>query len=361
MFMNKDLTGIFVFIRYCVDNDYPAPKFREADDWEELFLFMKQQTLAGIGFAGIEKIRREGIEIPRKLLLRWFGLTEKIRWQNKVVNERAVQLVRLLEKEGMIGCVLKGQGNAVMYPDPFLRSSGDIDVWLDCGRKEIMSFARKRFPSTDLRYHHVDFPVFQDVAVELHFIPSIMNNPVHLMRLRRWLDDRKEGQFANYVILPGGMGRIPVPTLEFNIVYQLSHLMHHFFDEGIGLRQMMDYYFLLKKYNGNRDRIAADLKHLGMYKFAGAVMYVMQEIFGLEKERMLVPLDAKRGKTLMEEILKGGNFGKYSGLTNHSTSTKYFLKIRRNLRFVHEYPAEALCEPFFRTWHFFWRQWHKFV
>lgn len=357
--IDKDLTGIFAFIRYCVDDECPVPAFREEADWEELFLFMKQQTLVGIGFAGIEKIRREGIEIPRKLLLRWFGLTEKIRWQNKVVNERAVQLVRLLEKEGMRGCVLKGQGNAVMYPDPFLRTSGDIDVWLDCGRKEIMSFARKRFPSTDLRYHHVDFPVFQDVAVELHFIPSIMNNPVHLMRLRRWLDDRKEGQFANSVVLPGGTGSIPVPTLEFNIVYQLSHLMHHFFDEGIGLRQMMDYYFLLKAYNVKGGLISDDLKYLGLYKFAGAVMYVMQEVFGLARERMIVPPDVKRGETLLAEILNGGNFGHYSGLTDHGTGMKYLLKIRRSLRFVHEYPSEALFEPLFRTWHFFWRLWNK--
>ena len=59
-------------------------------------------------------------------------------------------------------------------------------------------------------------------------------------------------------------------------------------------------------------------------------------------------------------ILKGGNFGQHSGLTRHGMGTKYFLKIKRNMRFVRAYPAEALCEPVFRTWHFFWRMWHKY-
>lgn len=38
---------------------------------------------------------------------------------------------------------------------------------------------------------------------------------------------------------------------------------------------------------------------------------------------------------------------------------KYFLNIWRNMHFVRYYPAEALSEPIFRTWHFFWRMKNK--
>lgn len=159
-----------------------------------------------------------------------------------------------------------------------------------------------------------------------------------------------------------------MPTVEFNVIYQLSHLMHHFFDEGIGLRQMVDYYYVLNKFRDEslefRDsaksiELEETLKYLGLWKFAGAVMYVMREVFGLEEKYMIAPVDEKRGRTLMNEILKGGNFGKYSGLTQHSTGGKYFLKHWRNLHFVKEYPSEALSEPIFRTWHFFWRLRHR--
>ena len=111
------------------------------------------------------------------------------------------------------------------------------------------------------------------------------------------------------------------------------------------------------------DVVQSDLKHLGLWKFAGAVMYVLHEVLGLPEEKMIAPMDEKRGELLLAEILEGGNFGryftKYGGFTHQSMGKKYFLKIWRNMHFVRYYPAEALCEPIFRTWHFFWRMKNK--
>ena len=139
--------------------------------------------------------------------------------------------------------------------------------------------------------------------------------------------------------------------------------------EGIGLRQLFDYYFVDVKWHTdltNLTDLAAlqrDLKWLGLWKFAGAVMYVLHEALGLSEENMIVPMDEKRGKLLLSEILNGGNFGqhftKYGYFTQQGMAKKYFLKIWRNMHFVRYYPAEALCEPLFRTWHFFWRMKNK--
>ena len=221
-----------------------------------------------------------------------------------------------------------------------------------------MEYVRRRFPLAKIRYQHIDYPVYPDVEVEMHFIPTAKNSPIYNRRLQRWVEGRMAEQCHHFVELPGGAGQVATPTVEFNVIYQLSHLMHHFFDEGIGLRQMMDYYFLLKAKNGlgfRDENIERTLRYLGLYKFAGAVMWVLHEVFGLEEKFYIVPTDEWRGKLLLEEIIKGGNFGHFSGLTDHSIGTKYFLKIKRNMRFVRAYPAEALCEPVFRTWHFFWR------
>ena len=84
-----------------------------------------------------------------------------------------------------------------------------------------------------------------------------------------------------------------------------------------------------------------------------------EEVLGLEEKYLIVEPDEKRGKTLLREILEGGNFGRSGKLDQHSTSKKYFQKTWRNMRLAKEYPAEALCEPFFRTWHFLWRLAHK--
>ena len=105
--------------------------------------------------------------------------------------------------------------------------------------------------------------------------------------------------------------------------------------------------------------VQRELKYLGLWKFAGAVMYVMKEVLGLSEDKMIVPMDEKRGKLLLAEILNGGNFGrhftKYGHFTQQGMAKKYFLKIWRNMHFVRYYPVEALSEPIFRTWHFFWR------
>lgn len=172
-------------------------------------------------------------------------------------------------------------------------------------------------------------------------------------------------QCSNVVNLPDGIGEIATPTTAFNVVYQLVHLYHHFFDEWIGMRQMVDYYFVVND-DGVlviRDTLQKELKHLGLWKFAGTVMYVLHKTLGLPEERMIVPIDEKRGSLLLSEIMDGGNFGthftKYGRFIQQGMAKKYFLKIWRNMHFVRYYPAEALSEPIFRTWHFFWRKKNK--
>lgn len=359
------------FVRYCIDEQQCVPT---VTDWHALFAFMQEQALLGVGFRGIERMKEAGVDIPRNLLLKWYAISEQIRQRNVEMNKKCVELAEMLKKDGFESCILKGQGNAVMYPNPYTRQPGDIDIFLlpqGClsiseRRKVVMEYVRSKFPEAKIRYQHIDFPVFKDVEVEMHFIPTAKNNPVYNHRIQRWVEERIAEQCRHVVEIPDGVGQIAVPTLEFNIIYQLSHLMHHFFDEGVGLRQMMDYYYLLRKAkddNGpqttDNGGLIATLKYLNLYQFAGAVMWVLHEVSGLEEDYYIAPSDEWRGKLLLDEILKGGNFGHYSGLTNHNTGTKYFLKIKRNMRFVRAYPAEALCEPLFRTWHFFWRVAHR--
>ena len=387
------------FIRYCVNEKAALPGDIEKMDWAGLFRFCQEQAIAGVVFEWL-KVHGEGLKIPKEVLLQWFALSEQIKQRNMLLNKRCVELTEMLRKDGFQCCILKGQGNALLYNVgckkedggslTLTRTPGDIDVWVmpedmvngsrftvhgykDAireRRRVVTEYVRRRFPKTRIRYQHIDYPVFPDVDVEVHFIPTAKNNPIFNQRIQKWAEEERVKVDGEWLMaeLPDGQGRIPVPTVEFNVIYQMSHLMHHFFDEGIGLRQMVDYYYVLKKFRDEslefRDsaksiELEETLKYLGLWKFAGAVMYVMREVFGLEENYMIAPVDEKRGMTLMNEILKGGNFGKYSGLTQHSTGGKYFLKHWRNLHFVKEYPSEALSEPIFRTWHFFWRLGHR--
>ena len=369
-------------------------------DWRQLYSFASKQAILGFCFDGIERLGQEypaelkDNPIGQDLLMTWMGKAQQIHRRNMKVNEVAAKLYRQLREDGLRCCVLKGQGNALMYSNPYSRTPGDIDVWVNASRAEIMDYGRSHFKlGDDIRYQHLE-TVVDGVPVELHFIPCIMNNPIYNHRLQKWFKRDVDLQCSNVVRLPDDTGEIAVPTTAFNVIYQLCHLYHHFFDEGVGFRQIIDYYLVIEslpqitqintdeihtpsklrlssadnnqsaeyKRNINGQNFVAlqrELKYLGLWKFAGAVMYVLHEVLGLPEEKMIAPMDEKRGKLLLSEIVDGGNFGKhfskYGHFTQQGMAKKYFLKIWRNMHFVGYYPAEALSEPIFRTWHFFWR------
>ena len=499
------MNELFDFLKYCLGAKSDVNKVIAGIDWQMLYSFAFKQALLGLCFDGIERLGKEYPEelklnpIGRELLMTWMGKAQQIRRQNVKVNGVAAKLYSKFREDGLRCCILKGQGNALMYPNPYSRTSGDIDVWVNASREQITEYAKKHFEiGDDMRYHHLETSL-DGVPVELHFFPGIMNNPIYNVRLQKWFKRNADLQCSHIVGLPDGAGDIAIPTTAFNVIYQLTHLYHHFFDEGIGMRQIIDYYYVVcdfyKVYQnssnpsvslskgsstfspspssmvftppsvppfpGDRnlrsgdvtapsrccicptcpspaggslthsqalalskrardvtaptrcseplrskdggaskpspgcagwdrrdaigdiasdasvssafttdssastalDVVQRELKYLGLWKFAGAVMYVLHEALGLSEEKMIAPMDEKRGKLLLAEILNGGNFGKhftkYAGFTHQSMGKKYFLKIWRNMHFVRYYPAEALNEPIFRTWHFFWRMKNK--
>ena len=370
---------IFDFLKYCLGAKGDMSKVVAGMDWRLLYEFASKQAMLGVCFDGIERLGKEYPEvlrlnpIGRDVLMAWMAKAQQIRRLNMNVNGVAAKLYSMLKEDGLRCCILKGQGNALMYGNPYSRNPGDVDVWVNASREVIMEYGRRNFDlEDDIRYQHLE-TTMDGVPVELHFMPCVMNNPIYNARLQKWFRRNADLQCSNVVELPDGAGEIAVPTTAFNVVYQLCHLYHHFFDEGIGMRQMVDYYYVLVKSEEGRVKnctategkanvtsLQRELKHLGLWKFAGAVMYVLHVALGLSEKKMIAPMDEKRGELLLAEILEGGNFGrhftKYGGFTHQSMAKKYFLKIWRNMHFVRYYPAEALSEPIFRTWHFFWRK-----
>ena len=364
--------AIFLFLRYSLGDKVDMSIVVANIDWQQLYSFATKQTIIGICFDGIKRLSEEYPDelkknpIERALLMTWMGVSQQIRRQNMKVNVVASKLYSMLREDGLRCCILKGQGNALIYPNAYSRNPGDIDVWVNASREQVTEYVKKHFKlGDDIRYQHIETSV-DGVPVELHFFPCTINNPIYNARLQKWFKWNADLQCSNVVSLPDDIGEIAIPTTAFNVIYQLTHLYHHFFDEGIGMRQIIDYYYVVSMLNVHCEKLTwlpKELKHLGLWKFAGAVMYVLHEALGLPEEKMIAPMDEKRGKLLLAEMLNGGNFGKhftkYGGFTHQSMGKKYFLKIWRNMHFVRFYPAEALCEPIFRTWHFFWRLKHR--
>ena len=378
--MLKQQKIFFDFLRFCIGSAKEIPGSLKEVDWKELYAIAKKQALLGVLFYGIRRLPKE-LAPEQKLLMQWMVMAEQIRKQNIRLFLDSVKVCKNFENEGFSNCILKGQGNALLYPDPYMRTPGDIDIYLAGGRKRVMQYINKVCPNQVMRYHHVDFPVMK-TAIEVHFTPSYMFFPIHNSRMQKWFKEVMDLQCSNVVTLPDGYGEIHVPQVSFNVIYILSHLYRHIFTEGIGLRQLLDYYFVLVKWHtdltnltdSNKDlpqmtqiytdldALRHELKYLGLWKFAGAVMYVLHEVFGLSEDRMIAPMDEKEGKFLLDEIMRGGNFGQYDdrmgSKVGESKIHRYFRMNLRNLRFVKHYPTEALSEPLFRTWFAVWKKIH---
>lgn len=392
------------FLRFCLGNSDTFPFIKE-NEWEGVFCFCLQQSIIGIGFAGVHRImelrnygttesgghgvlelrsdKKAEIKVPKDLALKWFALAEQIKQRNQLMNQRCVELVEELRQDGFLCCILKGQGNALLYDVrskkeevrslALLRQPGDIDVWVRkkfrddslvfrVDIKEIIRYVKKINPNGKALYHHVDYGDYLGVEVEVHYRPSFMFTPKYNHRLQKWFCKMADGG-CMMAELPG-VGAIPVPDWEFNVIFQLSHIYNHVLHEGIGLRQIVDYYFLLKSENNNQlkienGKLRITLRYLGLEKIAGAVMWVLHEVLGLKKEYLIVPEDEKRGRVLLQEILRGGNFGQYDEdgrrKKEEGRMMKNVLRMKRDIRLLKYFPSECLWEPVFRTYHFFWR------
>lgn len=351
----------FELLRFSIGAD---AQVRESDetDWEALHQLAKEQTLLGVMFCGIERLPKE--ERPQKrILLKWYAESERIKSRNTNVNEACLRVSRLFNNAGIENCILKGQGNASMYDYPFSRTAGDIDIWINRKKLKIedgwMILGENKLKAGKQVYHHIEAESVGGICVEVHTRPSFMNNLIHNSRMQKWFEENAQEQFRHHVILPDTEEEICIPTVDFNIVYQLAHISKHIIQDGIGLRQFVDYYYVLKKANCNREKITKTLKQLGLYRLARAVMYVEKELLGLDSKYLVVPVDRKLGTLLCEEIMVSGNFGKYdkrvSGFYRSTAVGRNMERIRRDARLVWYFPSECIWEPVFRIFHFVWR------
>jgi hypothetical protein len=353
------------FIRYSVKPEMVCPENVYSIDWNTVFQFSIKQSITGVTFEGVKKLSRYGIRPPLPILFEWIALSEKITNINKHINDNVIQLVETIREEGFDSCVLKGQGNTVFYPNVFSRTPGDIDIWITPKEKKItedqrmariLRYLRWKYPKGYLHYNHINAGFYNGIEVEILQRPRSMYNYVHNARMQKWIKLNRSEQFNNFVKLPNIDSNIAIPTWDFNVIFQLAHIYGHVLHTGIGLRHIIDYYYLLYSAKKRVD-FSATLKKLGLWNIARAVMWVLRERLGLEDRYLIAPVDKKRGVMLLNDILDGGNFGYYKKTNQLAISRfdKNLLRLKRDFMLTKYYPAETLSEPLFRIFHFFWR------
>ena len=359
---NETIRLFFALIRCGIGKDDRLPATPSKEQWNKLFDIACKQTLQGIAYAGIEKLPKEQ-RPDSELLIKWYHITLNIKKKNKELTRASIKVSEKFEKEGFRNCILKGQGIAQYYPDPELRLPGDIDIWLEGGCDKVIEYVRNITPDCKPKYHHVDFNVLNGIDIEAHYRPTWMYNPFNNRRLQRFFAKRSDTEFTHTV--GTNTGRLHTPTATFNMVFIPVHIFRHLFDEGIGMRQILDYYFVMqqKEWQSERATCINALWEAGVLRFTKALMYVMQQMFALDEEQMIVDPDERYGKLLMREILLAGNFGKqdarFKSAQRGYNAQHLKNQLRRSFILIGHYPSETIWNPLFKIWHTFWRSRHK--
>ena len=356
--MDRVSIALFELLQISVGEREKLTVILTPTEWTDMFSVMRKQAIFGVIFEAISQLSSEQ-RPPRNLILQGIAQSDLVARQNQLLNRRVLNMSRIMEEMCIPYCILKGQGVGLLYPVPTHRQPGDIDVWCDVrSRKELLEKVAARYKIRDTQVHHTHVDFFEDIKVDLHYIPTWLYAPWYNNRLKHFFSLEKSIQMNNRNEVGFNM-----PTIKFNLVYSLLHLFGHFMSSGIGLRQFMDYYYILM-HSTEQDRLEAVviIKNIGKKRFLSAVMYVMQTVFLLPDDYLLIKPNKRLGQTLVNEILIGGNFGYYNCSPNHQSrwvnSKGLFMRMFGFFAFA---PSEVICSPFWKLWHYVWRKKNRYV
>lgn len=327
------------------------------DEWTEIQKTAVNQAVIGLIYDGIMSLPDDQ-RPPRKIKVNLALLSDKIKSKNAALSEHVVQIYSAFRDMGIRTCLLKGQGIAALYPDPLRRQCGDIDLWVEGERKDTIKLLRSKWKVGEIWYHHADVMAFADkTSLEIHFYPSWMNSPANNALMQKYFASQADRQFSNFNQTLGYC----VPTYEFNLVYCMIHLYRHLLLEGVGLRQVIDYYFILKSSETQeRTAAAATLVELGIGEFVPSVLYVLKNLFGLEDEYCFASVDNIGGEFLLSEIVLSGNFGKRDSRNgwrhDQARAVKAMNRFRHLKRFRRYARSEVCWAPYFKLKQFLWKK-----
>ena len=338
-------------------------EFRDSVDWEEVYRLAKEQSVLGLVLAGIERMKSfwtsqaatpgakvQGVQEvhgPDKMtLLQWIGEVQMLEQQNKAMNQFIGELVDKMRDAGIYTILVKGQGIAQCYERPLWRSCGDVDLFLSDDNYE-----RAKAYLTPLAAD-----VSKEYVREKHLGMTIDMQTVELhgrlycglsSRIEKEMDDVYQDTFygGNARSWQNGSVQVFLLSVENDAFYVFTHILQHFYKEGIGLRQICDWCRLLWTYRGKMDvkKLETRLERARLMTAWRAFGAFAVGYLGMPPEAMpFYSADAKwkrKADRICAFILEVGNFG-------HNRDMSYFSKYPYLVRKVCS--MERRCGDLFR-------------
>lgn len=278
----------------------------------------EEQSVMGLITAGLEKV--SDVKVPKDAVLQFIGSTLQIEQQNQAMNEFVAWLIEDLRKQDVYAILVKGQGIAQCYIRPLWRSSGDVDLLLsdsnyEEAKKVLIPLATD--VETEYSYFKHQGMTIDGFVVELHGTQHSRLS----RRVDNMIDAVQKDVFygGNVRSWQNGGTQVFLPAPNEDVVFVFTHILHHFFFEGIGLRQICDWCRLLWVYRSEIDGklLEKRLQQAGLMSEWKAFAAFTVEYLGMPVEAMPLfdendnhneKLKRKAGK-ILKFVLAVGNFG----------------------------------------------------
>ena len=288
-------------------------------DYSAIMKLAEEQSVVGLITAGLEQVR--DVKIPQSCLLQFIGSTLQIEQRNKTMNKFVASLIGNLRRTGIYTLLLKGQGIAQCYERPLWRASGDVDLFLSDENYDLALGVLKpqasRLEEEDTYLKHIGMTI-GSWEVELH--GNLRGN--FSSKADRMLDEMKDDTFYNGSVRSWNNDGTQIFMLkaENDVVYVFTHILHHFFRGGIGLRQVCDWCRLLYTYRNslNCGLLESRVKKAGLMSEWQAFAALAVDWLGMPVEAMPMftasskfqtPSVKRKTAKIMARIMDTGNFG----------------------------------------------------
>lgn len=241
------------------------------------------------------------------------------------------RFARLMKENGIAYVVFKGLAVARHYPEPFVRTMGDVDFYVP---KE--DFLRavdviERGLHVDMDKEDVDKHYsfdWQGIRFEMHYQIETFGNRRHQRRFNRMIDEAMAEHTDSFKVCDseGEETEVCVLPPEEDLIVVFKHWFNHLLVEGVGLRQTLDLAVLLNVYwdKINIGRLMTALDGIGYMKAFRAMLAMMKRYLGLDWLDSFFVSD-RRGERyadkLMAAVMESGNFGR-KAYRNHTTGKK---------------------------------------
>ena len=309
--MNHTVNGMFCeLLRVALGLSQVFPYIPTDKEWQALYTMAHRQTLLGVAYNAIARLPKES-QPPRLLMLLWARDAEAIRGKNRLFNQESARYTQLFAERGFRSAILKGQANARLYPDPFSRQPGDIDIYVPGGFEKIqellLSLGLQGLKHLTPDYHDIEFVDEKGVLVEVHHKPTSATYAVRLNKTYDEILKVLEPELENLTLTPEGFYS---PSIRFALLMQLVHLYKHALLSGVSLRQYMDYYMLLThSTEADRQYTWEFAKKIGMRQGCAAIMGVLGRVFKLPQDKMLCKPSKFFSRILYRATFAEGDFG----------------------------------------------------